>query len=165
MPNTEDLLRQIDLLIYVWDTGIDALHRSHNLSFTRPSVDEILGVMEAALDDIQAHLRTYRILMSNFDCNKMVNYVAWHILQKHGDKYDTFPLFFGHLNFIDESIRGSTVFEIPYLVTIAENLRIFHANGEKLAPYTFLKGVDLTFTHCARPSGNAGPHGSPTGLS
>lgn len=152
MPTPEDFRRQLDQLLFNWDTGLEALRRGRNLHFERPTIDEILEVMPAVLDDIENHRTTYNIYMSNFDCNKITNYVAWHVQEKHGDKYQTFPLFFGHLHFIDESIRGATLFEIPHLLLIAENLQLFHANGHKMAPYTFLKGVDLTFTFCVKPA-------------
>ncbi|MCX6969103.1 MAG: hypothetical protein NTV93_02990 [Verrucomicrobia bacterium] len=120
----------------------------------RPSIDEILDVMEDVLDDIEAHQSRYNIMMSNYDCNKITNYVAWHVWQKHKEKYPTAPLFFGHLHFLDESIRTASLFKIPNLPLIAENLQIFHRDNHKLAPYTFIKGVDLTFTFCCGDGGS-----------
>lgn len=148
MPTSDDLKRQIDQVIFSWDTGLDSFRKGWGLVYQRPSADEIIDVMPAVLEHIEQHRATYRIYMQNYDCNKIVNYTAWEIKQKHGEKYPTAPLFYGHLHFIDESIRGASLFDIPDLPMIAENLEIFHAEGHMMAPYTFIKGVDLTFSYC-----------------
>jgi hypothetical protein len=148
MPSSTDLERQIDQIIFSWDTGLEAFKKGWGLHYTRPSDDEIIDVMPTVLAHVAKHLETYRIYMHNYDCNKIVNYVAWEIKQQFGAKYPTAPLFFGHLHFIDESIRGASLFDIPYLPMIAENLEIFHREGHVMAPYAFIKGVDLTFSYC-----------------
>ena len=149
-----DLRRQIDLLLTNWDTGIRALNVGWGYSCQRPSIDELVQVMPDVLEEILDHQSKYNIVMHNYDCNKITNYVAWHVKQRFGEKYATCALFYGHLHFIDESIRSSSLFNIPNLPLIAENMEIFHRNGHKMAPYTFIKGVDLTFTFCC---GDGGP--------
>lgn len=148
MPTTEDLVRQIDRLLIVWDSGLHAYKTGWGINYERPSTDQVLDVMPAVLRDIAAHRNRYRIHMRNYDSNKTVNYVAWHIKEQHGGKFPTAPLFYGHLHFLDETRSSVSLYSIPELPSIAENLELFHIDGHKMAPYTFIKGVDLTFTYC-----------------
>jgi hypothetical protein len=143
-----DLKRQIDLLLTNWNVGVEALHTGWGGNYKVPTVAQILEVIPDVLESIRDHQRDYNITMSNYDCNKVTNYVAWFLDKKFPGEFEMFPLFFGHLHFIDESIRSASLFHIPNLPLIAVNLEKFHKNGHMLAPYGFIKGVDLTFTFC-----------------
>ena len=114
-------------------------------------MDELLEpeILDATLDDIAAHVQLYNIHMQGLDSNKLVNYLAWHVLKVKG--FNATPLFYAYFHYLDETRPGLTLWNIPKLLEICENLTKFHANGHKLGPYLFLKGVNLTFEHVLPP--------------
>jgi hypothetical protein len=144
----DDLIEILEVICVNSATGAKMLNCAYPTSYRAPTLDEVMEVLDAALDDIAEHRDLYNIRMNNYDSNKLVAFLAWHL--KHRDSgFSTAPMFFGHLNFIDESKRGApTLLEIPKLPEICENLDRFLLNGQKIAPYTFLKGIDLTYLHC-----------------
>lgn len=145
----KDLTESLELLEFNSRIGAELLNRAFSTSYSSPTPDQIVSVLPSVLKDIAEHRVTYRIRMNNYDCNKIVAFTAWHLKQKD-PTFSTAPMFYGHLHFIDESKRGApTLHEIPSLAEICENLDIFLTKGHKLAPYTFLKGIDLTYLHCA----------------
>lgn len=145
-----DLKEILEIIILNSEVGSDMLNTAYPTSYRAPTSTEIVEVLSDALKDIAEHRDLYNIRINNYDCNKLVAFIAFH-LKKKNPSFSTASMFFGHLNFIDESKRGApTLCEIPHLPEICENLDRFLENGHKIAPYTFLKGIDLTYVYCCQ---------------
>ncbi len=143
MPRIAELTRLIDLLIFNWDAGIQALQIGRDDSHASPSTSEIFEVSYDWLSDLDRHQNGPEILRSEAIDLLMTNYVAWHILQKHGDRYDTIPLFFAQLHFLTESWPNEALGPALDLPKIAQDLKAWHKQGRKEAPYIYLKEFEL----------------------
>jgi hypothetical protein len=140
----EELSEHLSFILILWQTGVQALNGGWPTSYIAPGFDDLISVLDPVLDDIVAHRNTFNISIRSFDSNTLVNYFAWHLR----DRFESAPLFYGHFHFLDWAVPGNSLRGIPHLPLICENLQRYHRNGEIRAPYCFIKGVDLTISHC-----------------
>jgi hypothetical protein len=142
--DTSDLVECVELFCFLHNTGVSRLNKDLNTKFEEVDVHDILAVLPVSLEEIYIYNNQYKILEHSINTSKVCIFLASQ-LKKQNISYDATPFFFGYFKMLDYFVRAKAVshFALPNISALCENLDRYLSNGETLAPYLFIKGIEF----------------------